>query len=57
MLVNGMLDEYLYEQGHFEAGGLGFSELRKKAYINPEAQEAHDSANFSKIIRQGRPSM
>jgi len=57
MLVNGLLDEYLYEHGKIKSGGLTFSELRKKAYINPIAQEAHGSTDFSEIIREGRPGM
>ena len=57
MLVNGMLDEYLYEKGKFKTDDLPFSELRKRVYINPVAQDAHDSAEFSRIIREGRPGM
>jgi len=57
MFVNGMLDQYLYEKNHFVGEGLPFPELRKKAYINPAAQEAHDDPGFSEVIRQGRPGM
>lgn len=57
MLVNGLLDEYLYENNKLKHGDLTFLELRKKSYINPAAQEAHDSPNFSRLIREGRPGM
>ena len=57
MFVNGMLDQYLYEKNHFVGEGLPFPELRKKAYINPAAKEAHDDLGFSEVIRQGRPGM
>lgn len=57
MLFNGLLDEYLYEKGKFKTDGLSFPELRKRAYINPVAQDAHDSPEFSRIIREGRPGM
>lgn len=55
MLVNGLLDEYLYGHGHFHDEGLPFPELRQKAYINPAAKEAHDSPAFSEKIRADRP--
>jgi len=57
MLINGLLDEYLYENDKFKTEGLSFPELREKAYINLTAQEAHDSPDFSRIIREGRPGM
>ena len=57
MLFNGLLDEYLYENGKIKTDGLSFSELRKRAYISPVAQEAHDRPEFSRIIREGRPGM
>ncbi|BDS07281.1 membrane protein [Oceaniferula spumae] len=57
MLVNGLLDEYLYEHNKFKDGGLPFHELRKRAYINPAAQKFHDSVDFSQRIREGRAGM
>ncbi|MEO5713706.1 MAG: DUF4105 domain-containing protein [Luteolibacter sp.] len=55
MLVNGFMDEMLYERGEFVADGLKFPDLKKRAMINDAAQAADQSADFSKLIREGRP--
>lgn len=54
MLVNGFADEMLFERHGFVTGGLGFAELKKQALINPAAQAANQSPNFSHLIREGR---
>lgn len=54
ILFNGLLDEYLYEQNRIKTYGLSFKELRQRCLINEAAEDAHNAANFSKEIRQGR---
>ncbi len=56
ILLNGYLDEMLYEKGAF-AGGLPFAELKQRARINDAARKADDSPDFSAKIRAGRPGM
>ncbi len=38
LLFNGMLDEYLYEQGMLQTHGLSFEELRQKAIVEGDAR-------------------
>jgi hypothetical protein len=54
MLINGKMDEMLYEMGLFETGGLSFAELREQALINEAAQAADAALDFSTRIRLGR---
>lgn len=54
LLVNGYLDELLWEQGAL-AGGLPFDELKQRAHINEAAHAANDAPDFSERIRAGRP--
>jgi hypothetical protein len=54
-LVNGTLDELLYDRGRLVTGGLSFSRLKDRAHIDADARAAGDSANFSVLIRAGRP--
>jgi hypothetical protein len=54
MLVNGHLDELLYEQAMIVTN-LPFAELRKESQINARARAAGPSADFSQLIRQGLP--
>jgi hypothetical protein len=54
MLINGHLDELLYERGVF-ATNLPFAELKKTSNINAKAKAADQSADFSQQIRQGLP--
>lgn len=51
ILASGYLPEYLYEQGRLHDAGLSFSQLQRNALINPRAQAAGDSAEFSRLIR------
>jgi hypothetical protein len=54
ILLNGKSDEMMYEHGDL-AGNLTFAELKQRAHINPEARQADDSLDFSRLIREGRP--
>jgi len=54
LLLNGTLDELLYERGRLVTGGLPFPELKQREHINPYAHMAGDSADFSTLIRVGR---
>lgn len=54
MLVNGHLDELLYERGAIVTN-LPFAELKKLSNINARARAADQAADFSKLIRQGLP--
>jgi len=53
VLVSGYLPEYLYEQGRLDSS-VPFSELQRRAYINPLAQAADRAADFSQRIRAGQ---
>jgi hypothetical protein len=55
MLVNGLLDQYLYEKGSIVSEGLSYEELRDRCQIDKVAQAAHDDPEFSKRVREGRP--
>ncbi len=52
LLLNGKLDELLYERGDLIHDGIEFQQLRKEALINEKAQAAHHSFDFSKLIRE-----
>jgi hypothetical protein len=54
MLVNGHLDELLYERGVI-ATNLPFAELKKSSHINPQAKAADKAVDFSQQIRKGLP--
>ena len=54
ILINGYLDEFIYEEG-FLYQGLPFSKLRTRSHINARAQEESEESNFSKRIREGLP--
>jgi len=54
MLVNGHLDELLYERGAIVTN-LPFAELKKLSNINARARAAGQTGNFSGQIRQGLP--
>jgi hypothetical protein len=56
MLINGHLDELLYQRGTI-ATNLPFAELKKKALINSRAQAADQDPQFSKRIREGLPEL
>lgn len=54
ILLSGHVPEYLYEQGRLDTS-VPFEELQRRAYINPLAQAADQSADFSQRIRVGQP--
>ena len=54
MLVNGHLDELLYERGII-ATNLPFAELKKQSLVNARARGADQDPAFSKRIRQSLP--
>jgi hypothetical protein len=54
-LVNGTLDELLYDRGRLVTDGLSFPELKSRAHINAAARAAGNSPDFSALIRVGRP--
>jgi len=54
MLINGHLDELLYERGTIVTN-LPFAELKKLSNINARARAAVRAADFSQQIRRGLP--
>ena len=54
MVVNGYIDEMLYERGNINTS-LPFAELKKRSYINPKAKAADKDPDFSQLIRVGLP--
>ncbi len=53
-LLNGTLDELLYDRGRLVSGGLPFPELKQREHINAAARAANRSPDFSALIRAGR---
>ena len=52
ILLSGYVPEYLYESNALaNSNQLAFDELRRLAYINPLAQAADKSPDFSRLIR------
>jgi hypothetical protein len=56
IIVNGFLDEMMYERGTVNTS-LPFAELKKRSYINPRAQLADKDMDFSRRIREGLPGV
>jgi hypothetical protein len=54
LLLNGTLDDLLYERGRLVTGGLSFPELKQQEHINPYAHTVEQSPDFSTLIRVGR---
>jgi hypothetical protein len=54
MLINGHLDELLYERGVIDTS-LPFAELKQRSHINPRAKAADKAVDFSQQIRKGLP--
>jgi hypothetical protein len=54
MLLNGHLDELLYERGTIVTN-LQFTELKQLSRINPQARAADKAVDFSQQIRKGLP--
>ncbi len=55
LLLNGKLDELLYECGAFAVQDLPFAELRRRGFISDKAAAAPDATDFSERIRVGVP--
>ncbi len=51
LVLNGTLDELLYNRGRLVTNGLSFAELKERAHINPAAWAANQSPDFSALIR------
>ena len=56
VLINGRLDEMLYERGRLDTH-LPFAELKRASRVNERALAAGDGADFSELIRRGLPGM
>ena len=54
VLLNGKMDEMMYEHGTLVTGGLPLPELKAQAHINAAAKAADDSPDWSQLIRVGR---
>jgi hypothetical protein len=55
LLVNGTLDELLYDRGRLVTDGMAFKDLKSSANINVIAKAADKYQDFSAIIRANRP--
>ncbi|MGJ8643527.1 MAG: DUF4105 domain-containing protein [Luteolibacter sp.] len=56
VIINGKLDELLYERGMLETAGLSFLELHKGSLIKPKVSSDPGKAGFSERIRSGTPA-
>jgi len=54
ILLNGKMDEMMYEYGTLVTGGLSLPALKAQAHINAAGIAADDSPEWSKLIRVGR---
>jgi len=54
VLLNGKMDEMLYEHDRLVTGGLSLPALKAQAHINAAAKAAGDSPEWSNLIRVGR---
>jgi hypothetical protein len=55
MLINGQMDEMLYEDHALATGGLPFAELKQHSLINERARVADKNPDFSQFIREELP--
>jgi hypothetical protein len=56
IIVNGFLDEMMYERGTINTS-LPFAELKERSYINTNARRADKASDFSRRIREGLPGV
>jgi len=56
ILLNGKMDEMLYQDHAIATGGLSFTDLKERSLINKHAQAADQNPDFSRAIRQGLPA-
>ena len=54
ILLNGKMDEMLYEHNRLVTDGLPYSAFKDQAHINAAAKAAGASPDFSKLIRNAR---
>jgi hypothetical protein len=54
ILLNGKMDEMLYERNRLVTDGLPLAALKEQAHINATAKAADKRPDFSKLIREGR---
>jgi hypothetical protein len=55
ILLNGKMDEMLYQDHAIATGGLPFAELKPRSLINKRARAADQDPDFSRLIREGLP--
>ena len=55
ILLNGKMDEMLYQDHAIATGGFSFAELKRRSLINERAQAADQNPDFSRVIREGLP--
>jgi uncharacterized protein DUF4105 len=55
MLLNGKMDEMLYEDHVIATGALPFAELKQHSLINEHARAGDNDPDFSRLIRKGLP--
>jgi len=56
MIANGYLDRWRYDEGVW-GFDIPFDEFRKQSHINEKVKAAGNSSDFSKLIREGLPSI
>lgn len=56
VIINGKLDELLYERGMLETAGLTFPELQKRSLLNPKVSKDPGKAAFSERVRIDTPA-
>jgi hypothetical protein len=54
ILLNGKMDEMLYEHDRLVTDGRPFAALKEQAHINDAAKAAAESPDFSTLVRKGR---
>jgi hypothetical protein len=54
ILLNGKMDEMLYEHNRLVSNGLPLAALKEQAHINTAAKAADNNPEFSALIREGR---
>jgi hypothetical protein len=54
MIVNGYLDEMIYQRGAVDTS-MPFAEFKRQSFINLKAEAAPENQDFSRHIRQGLP--
>lgn len=55
ILINGKMDEMMFERHLLLTGGLPFAELKQRSLIDARAKAADHERDFSRLIREGLP--